>query len=106
MTRDSGLVPFQSTSYWASKPKLPLPRTASARPFVSSSRVATAWAISVGSRNVTADTLEPKRTRDVWAAAAANSNHRSLCQVSSAAYTAWKPSSSATLIDSRESASG
>jgi hypothetical protein len=88
ITRERGLVPVQSILYWASSPKLPLPITTSARPFVSSSRVAVAWAISVGSRSTTPETLGPKRTFVVLSAAAANSSHRSLCQVSSAAYTA------------------
>ena len=84
-TRESGLVLVQSMLYCASRPKLPLPSTTSARPSVSSSSVAAACAISVGSRSTTPDTLGPKRTFVVLSAAAANSSHRSLCQVSSAA---------------------
>ena len=87
-TRDSGFVCFQSMLYCASRPKLPLPTTASARPFDSSSKVQTACAIRVGSRSVTGETLGPKRIRVVSAAAAANRSQRSRCQVSSAAYTA------------------
>ncbi len=71
--------------YWASRPKFPHESTASARPLVSSSRVATDWAISVGSRSTTEDKLGPKRMLVVSAAAAANSSQRSLCHVSSAA---------------------
>src|SRR4028119_2102688 len=67
-TRDSGFVVFQSVLYCASRPKLPLERTTSARPPVSSSRVAAAWAMSVGSRRATAETLGPLRTRDARAA--------------------------------------
>nr|WP_255614844.1 hypothetical protein [Saccharopolyspora sp. 6V] len=105
-TRDSGFVRAQSMPYWASNPKFPLEITTSARPPVSSSRVAAACAISVGSRSVTGETLGPNRMRRVRAAAAANSSHRSLCQVSSAAYAAWKPSSSASSIVASESATG
>ena len=85
LTRESGLVWAQSILYCASRPKLPDPSTTSARPFVSSSRVAAAWAISVGSRSTTPDRLGPKRMFVVSLAAAAKSSHRSLCQVSSAA---------------------
>jgi hypothetical protein len=85
LTRDSGFVVDQSMPYWASRPKLPDDSATSARPEVSSSSVAAAWAISVGSRSTTVDTLGPNRTCSVCPAAAANSNQRSLCQVSSAA---------------------
>ena len=85
MTRDSGFVFVQSILYSASRPKLPLDSTTSARPPVSSSRVAAACAMSVGSRRTTAETLGPMRIRSVRAAAAAKSSQRSLCQVSSAA---------------------
>ena len=85
LTRDSGLVRAQSMPYWASSPKLPLEITHSARPPVSSSSVAAAWQISVGSRSVIGDRLGPNRMFSVCPAAAANSSHRSLCQVSSAA---------------------
>jgi hypothetical protein len=85
MTRESGLVPFQSMPYWARRPKLPLDSTTSARPPVSSSRVAVACAMSVGSRRTTPETLGPNRMFVVCWAAAANSSHMSLCHVSSAA---------------------
>ena len=85
LVRDSGLVVVQSMPYWASSPKLPLEITASARPPDSSSRVAMDWAINVGSRSTTDDRLGPKRMFSVCIAAAANSNHMSLCHVSSAA---------------------
>ena len=81
-------MPVQSMPYWASRPKLPLPSTTSARPFVSSSSVAAAWAIRLGSRSTTPETLGPNRMFCVLSAAAANSSQRSLCHVSSAAYTA------------------
>jgi len=83
--RDSGLVVVQSMPCWASNPKFPLPSTTSARPPVSSSRVAADWAMSAGSRRTTPERLGPMRICDVCEAAAANSSHRSLCQVSSAA---------------------
>jgi len=85
LRRDNGFVFAQSMPYWASSPKLPDPSTHSARPPVSSSRVAVAWAISDGSRSVTADSDGPNRMFFVLSAAAANSSQRSLCQVSSAA---------------------
>ncbi len=85
ITRDSGLVSFQSILYSASSPKLPLDSTTSARPLVSSSRVAGACAMRVGSRSTTPETLGPIRICSVCPAAAAKSSHRSLCQVSSAA---------------------
>ncbi|MCP9967938.1 hypothetical protein LUX57_24635 [Actinomadura madurae] len=100
------MVFAQSILYWASTPKLPLPRTTSARPPVSSSSVAAACAMRDGSRSVTADTDGPRRICEVFAAAAANSSHRSLCHGSSAAYTAWNPSSSASLIEASDSATG
>ena len=84
-TRDSGRRLAQSMWYWASRPKLPHEMTHSARPPVSSSSVATACVISVGSRRMMPDTLGPKRICRVLSAAAANSSHMSLCQVSSAA---------------------
>ena len=71
LTREKGLIPFQSTSYWASIPKLPQEMTPSARPPVSSSRVASAWQMSVGSRRYTLERLGPKRTLVVLSAAAA-----------------------------------
>ena len=64
---------------------LPHEMTHSARPPVSSSSVAAAWAISVGSRRTTPERLGPNRMLVVLSAAAANSNHMSLCHVSSAA---------------------
>jgi hypothetical protein len=85
MTRESGLVVFQSILYSASRPKFPLPRTTSARPPVSSSSVAAAWAMSEGSRRTTPERLGPMRICDVCCDAAAKSSQRSLCQVSSAA---------------------
>ena len=85
LTRESGLVFDQSMPYCASSPKLPLESTTSARPFVSSSSVAAACAMRVGSRSTTPETLGPIRIWLVSAAAAAKSSHRSLCQVSSAA---------------------
>ena len=83
LTRESGFL-AQSMPYCASRPKLPLESTTSARPLLSSSSVAAAWAISVGSRSTTPETLGPIRICDVSAAAAAKSSQRS-CQVSSAA---------------------
>ena len=50
LMRENGLIVFQSVPYWASMPKLPQEMTPSARPPVSSSRVASAWQMSVGSR--------------------------------------------------------
>ncbi len=50
LTRENGLIAFQSTPYCESMPKLPQEMTPSARPPVSSSRVASAWQMSVGSR--------------------------------------------------------
>ena len=88
LTRESGFVLAQSMLYCASRPKLPLDTATSARPSVSSSSVAAACAIRVGSRSTTPETLGPIRIWLVCAAAAANSSQRSLCQVSSAAYTA------------------
>jgi hypothetical protein len=79
------LVFVQSMPYCASRPKLPLESTTSARPPLSSSRVAAAWAISVGSRSMTPETLGPILIWEVSADAAANRSHRSFHQVSSAA---------------------
>ena len=106
LTRESGLVFFQSMPCIASSPKLPLESTTSARPSDSSSRVAAACAISVGSRSTTPETLGPIRMFVVSAAAAAKSSQRSFHQVSSAAYTAWYPSSSANLMVASDSLSG
>ena len=50
LTRENGLIVFQSTPYCVSIPKLPQEMTPSARPPVSSSSVASAWQMSVGSR--------------------------------------------------------
>ena len=50
LTRENDLIVFQSTAYCDSIPKLPHEITPSARPPVSSSRVASAWQMSVGSR--------------------------------------------------------
>ena len=72
-TLDSGLMPVQSVAYWASRLKFPLEMTHSARPPVSSSRVATAWATRVGSRNAIGARLGPMRIWPVCDAAAANS---------------------------------
>ena len=82
-SRDSGFWLAQSIPYWASSPKLPVETISSVRPPVSSSSVAICWQISVGSRRNTCVTFGPKRMRSVLSAAAANSTHRSLCQVSS-----------------------
>ena len=79
------MVFAQSMSYCASSPKLPLESTTSARPPLSSSRVAAACAISVGSRSTTPDTLGPILIWEVSADAAAKSSQRSFHQVSSAA---------------------
>ena len=81
--RDSGLRLAQSIPYWCMRPKLPVETTASMRPFVSSSSVASCCTISVGSRRKTCVTFGPKRIRSVLSAAAANSTAQSLCQVSS-----------------------
>ena len=87
-SRDSGFWFAQSIPYCDSSPKLPVETTSSMRPFVSSSSVAICWQISVGSRRKTCVTLGPKRMRSVLSAAAANSVHGSLCQVSSTEYAA------------------
>ncbi len=81
--RDSGFLAAQSMWYCCISPKLPVETTASIRPPVSSSSVASCWQISVGSRRNTCVTLGPKRMFCVLSAAAANSTHRSLCHVSS-----------------------
>ena len=81
--RDSGLRFCQSIPYWAIRPKLPVETTHSALPPDSSSSVASAWQMSVGSRRKTCVTLGPKRMFCVLSAAAPNSTQRSLCQVSS-----------------------
>ena len=104
--RESGFFEAQSMWYCCISPKLPVETTASMRPFVSSSSVASVCTISVGSRRNTCVTFGPKRIRSVLSAAAANSTAQSLCHVSSTEYTAWKPSSSAVLIISIESVSG
>ena len=83
--RESGFWFSQSRWYCAIRPKLPVETTASVRPPVISSSVASCWQISVGSRRNTWVTFGPKRIRSVLSAAAANSTHRSLCQVSSTA---------------------
>ena len=78
LTRARGRLPFHSTWYWLSMTRLPKLTTASARPPVSSSRVASCWAIRVGSRRITWVTLGPMRMLRVLSAAAANSSHMSL----------------------------
>ena len=83
LRRDSGFWCSQSMWYCCIIPKLPVETTASMRPSVSSSSVASCWQMRVGSRRKTWVTLGPKRIRSVLSAAAANSTHRSLCQVSS-----------------------
>ena len=74
--------------YCSSRPRLPKLTTASARPPDSSSSVASIWQMCVGSRRITCVTLGPRRMFFVLSAAAANSSHMSLCQVSSTLYAA------------------
>ena len=81
--RESGFLCSQSIWYCCIIPKLPVETTASMRPPVSSSSVASCWQMSVGSRRKTWVTFGPKRIRLVLSAAAAKSTQRSLCQVSS-----------------------
>jgi hypothetical protein len=83
LRRGQRLPDAQSIPYCAIRPKLPVETTASIRPFVSSSSVASCCTISVGLAQEHVVTLGPKRIRSVLSAAAANSTAQSLCQVSS-----------------------
>jgi hypothetical protein len=82
--RAIGFVPRRSTPYCWSIAKLPVLKTSSARPPVSSSSVAACCAMIVGSLTMTCVTSGPIRSVEVRAAAAANSDHMSLWYVSSA----------------------
>ncbi len=70
-----GFIPSRLTRYCLSIAKLPVLKTSSARPPVSSSSVAACWAMIVGSLRMMFVTSGPIRSREVRAAAAAKINH-------------------------------